>query len=188
MTPEEAPLHESTDGAPTLAGAAWRQQALRVVRTPENAVSALPTGTVTLVPERTFAQHGVLGDPDALVLSFEIVNAGRGVAPLVDVAVSFAVPAILFDEDDVIDARWQEGGEGWTVAVARIGDTAQITLSARELVRDGGVVSGAFRVRLRAAADLRRLPLEVVASGYVNVPDRPARGSALAVPVERLEL
>lgn|GEM_PF-6173143 len=181
-------MHDLTDGAPRLAGAAWRQQALKVVRAPASAAAMMPAGTVMLVPDRTFAQHGILGDPDALVLSFEIVNAGRGAAPLVDIAVSFAVPAAHFAGDDGLDAGWHEGGEGWTFGAVRVGDTAQVTLSTSESVRDGAAVRGAFRVRMRADADLRHLPLEVVATGYVDVPDRPARGSALAVPVERLDL
>ena len=122
-------------------GAAWRQQALRVIqRAPGASLSTLPAGAAALLPGRTFAQHGVLGDPHSLVLAFAVENRGVGSAPLVEVSVSFAVPGALFASDGSVTAGWQEGGQQWSAAVGRIGDTAQVGLSHRGALLDGPAV------------------------------------------------
>ncbi|GIG53759.1 hypothetical protein [Demequina activiva] len=182
-------MHSTTGAQPyEPVGAAWRQQALRVVhRAPEAALSTLPTGHAALLPGRTFAQHGLLGEPDALVVAFAVENRGRGVAPLAELSVSFSVPGVLFAEDGSVQAGWQEGEEGWSATAGRIGDEAQVGLSHRGTVLDGATVGGAFRILLRPDADLSRTRIEVTATGFAQIPERPVMPSALAVAVDRLE-
>ena len=179
-------MHEYT-GHTEPAGAAWRQQALRVLRAPTVTTSAMPLGSIELLSECTFAQHGILGDPQCLVVAFAVRNRGVEVAPLVDVAVSFAVTGAMFREDGGVLAGW-DGGFGWTYTATRMGETAQITLSSAELLRDGAVTGATFRIRVRDGVDMSGVPLEISAIGHAEVPDRPATPSALSVPVERLEL
>ena len=181
----------ATPGAqpPEPAGAAWRQQSLRVVqRTPQREPAPLPVGIAALLPWRTFAQHGLLGDPHSLVIAFEVENRGVGVAPLVDLSVAFAVPEVLLASDGSVETAWQDGGRGWSTAVGRIGDTAQVSLAYGTPLAEGDVVGATFRIRLRPDTDLSLRPIEVTATGYARVPDLPAEPSALALGVERLEL
>jgi hypothetical protein len=179
-------MHDTTEPLSESAGAAWRQQALRVVRrAPEAAMSMMPLGAVELLPERTFAQHGVLGDPQVLVVAFAVHNRGADVAPLADVAVSFAVPAAAFDALDRVQAGWQDGF-GWSFVTSRVGDVAQITLHSSELLRDGASTGATFWVRVQPGADVSA-PLLLHATGHAEAPHRPAAPSSLQVPVERLE-
>lgn len=182
-------MHADTGALPfEPAGAAWRQQALRVIqRTPDASLTSQPTGIAALLRGRTFAQHGLLGDPHSLVLAFAVENRGEGSAPLVEVSVSFAVPGAVFASDGSVTAAWLEGGQQWSPAVGRIGDTAQVGLSHRGTLMGGESLGGAFRIRLRPGTDLSLTPIEVTASGYAQMPDRPVTPSALALNVERLE-
>ncbi|MFV0633685.1 hypothetical protein [Demequina sp.] len=167
--------------APPSPAAQWRQQAIRVVRsTPGPAMSALDPGTVRLVREESFAQHGVLGQPRALVVSLMILNEGSAVAPLESVRVTFEVPGVTFDDTGKAHAGWLSQTPGWTFEALRIDTDAAVTLSYDGAIEAQG--STEVVLGLGLTSDTAPSRLEIRAHGRATG-NRPALSSSLVLPV-----
>ncbi|WP_084104827.1 hypothetical protein [Demequina sp. NBRC 110056] len=169
---------------PLSPAAAWRQKAIRVVRSAAGpAVSELALGTVRLRPDATFAQHGMLGAKDALMIHVGVQNEGNDVAPLPEIDVTFEIPDAQFDESGTVRAGWITRESEWTFSAARIVSTAAISLSFRGLLGSGATAEAVLGVLL--APDARPAPIELWAHGRV-APDRLAQSTSLTIPVTRI--
>lgn len=191
-------------------GAAWRSQALRVVQAPtiEGGATAVanppaphgaapvdysptpidvaPTGErggALLRPDRTFAQHGLLGAPDALVIHVGVEGIGSGAF---DIEVAFAVREVRDSIECEASAGWYEPSEGWSYTVRCIEGRALVILAYEGFLADGEVAEATFRMTLARRVDLsnglllRTSALTHEATG--------AQANDLAIPVERLGL
>ncbi|MFW7413848.1 hypothetical protein [Demequina sp. SO4-18] len=175
-------------------GALLRRRALRVVRDgtvkplDADAPAADPAadpeaGQVRLSASRTFAQHGVLGSPDCLVVRVVVENAGARAAHS-DVDVAFDVPGACAACESDAAAGWLGEADGWSFTVSRIGERMAVTLVHRGAIAPGATAEATFRLRM--APDAPHVSgLSLRASGHVGGQDD-GWSSDLKVPVERL--
>ncbi len=140
-------------------------------------------GRASLRPDRTFAQHGLLGAPDALVVRVGVESVGSGAF---DIEVAFAVPDI---RDSVVcesSAGWYEPSGGWEYSVRCHDGRAIVVLSHHGYLLAGDVAEATFRMTLAKRVDLSNGLL--VRTSARTQESEGTQAHDLIVPVERLSL
>lgn len=192
MIESRTPHPVAVDGL--TGGALWRRQALRVVpaapvgagRSAVPGMSAAP-GHVRIRPDRTFAQHGLLGRPHTLVVTVGVEHwdVEHGGASGIDV--TFDVPAACLAHDSASAAGWCEPADGWSFTITALDDRATVALTHHGRVPAGGLAEATFQLTLAERAELTDGLTLQMSSRASGVGQR-SQASAVTIPVDRLAL
>ncbi|MFW2512310.1 hypothetical protein ACNI3K_00855 [Demequina sp. SO4-13] len=169
-------------------GALRRRQALRVVRDGTITPAATPDSIqLRLRADGTFAQHGVLGSPDALVVRVVVENTGAQPVAVRDVDVAFDLSGAHVAIDTGAGAGWRGPAEGWSFTLTRIGVRVAVALLHRGPIEPGATAEATFQLNMTPEARLAE-GLTLRASGHADGQPSGSWSSEITFPVERLTL